>query len=323
MNGTEATPPDEQEGIRASVRQVMAEAGLSQADVARDSGIPYGTFTSWLGGTYKGNNERIAASVRVWLDARKTRARTQATLPTAPGFQPLPTAQRIIDVLTFAQVGPDFAVVAGGAGIGKTTAAEHYRENNPNVWMMTVEPCTCRTNVMLNELCEVIGISEKSQAKLSHAIARKVRGTGGLIIVDEGQHLETRAFDQLRSIHDRCGIGVAVLGNETVYARLEGEGRKPAFAQLFSRVGRRVVQSRPKAADVCQLIGAWGVTAADEKRLLQAIARKPGALRAITKTMRLAGVLAAGAEEPRGARHIKDAWAMLSPEDLSSADAQA
>lgn len=330
MNGTEPhsgntpeTPQERQDAIRAAVRQIMAEHRLNQTDVARDSGVAYGTFTSWMGGKYQGNNEKVGAEIQIWLDARHSRAKVLATLPPMPGFQMLPTAARIIDMLTFAQNGCDLCVVAGGAGIGKTTAAEHYRDTNPNVWMVTMEPCTSRTNAMLNEVCDALGIAERSQAKLSHAIARKVRGTGGLILVDEGQHLETRAFDQLRSIHDRCGIGVAVLGNETVYARLEGEGRKPAFAQLFSRVGRRLVQGRPKASDVCQLIAAWGVTDADEKRLLRAIANKPGALRAVAKTMKLASILAAGAEETRTAKHIRSAWKMLSPEDLSSPAADA
>jgi hypothetical protein len=34
---------------------------------------------------------------------------------------------------------------------------------------------------------------------------------------------------------DQAGIGIALLGNETVYARLEGGTRAAQYAQLFIR----------------------------------------------------------------------------------------
>src|SRR3546814_13135096 len=69
-----------------------------------------------------------------------------------------------------------------------------------------------------------------------------------------------------------------------------------------------VTQTRPKPDDMCALIKAWGVTNADEIRLLKAIAAKPGALRAMTKVLQLTTMLAAGAGAERNIRHIKAAW---------------
>ena len=36
-----------------------------------------------------------------------------------------------------------------------------------------------------------------------------------------------------------------MVGNEAVFARLEGQGKRAGLAQLYSRVGIRVTQARP------------------------------------------------------------------------------
>ena len=50
--------------------------------------------------------------------------------------------------------------------------------------------------------------------RLEAEIADRVRGTHGLLIVDEAQHLDTRALEVLRGLHDQAGIGLALMGNE-------------------------------------------------------------------------------------------------------------
>lgn len=297
--------------LRDQVRAVMEAEGLSQADVARDSGVAYGTFSGWLGGTYQGRNDRVAGEVQIWLASREERKRAAAVVPRSPGFVETRSATAFLEALRYAQVMPEISVVAGGAGIGKTTAAERYAATNPNVWLATMDPSTAGVHGMLAELAEVMGVVERVAMRMPRAIGRKIAGSGGLIVIDEAQHLQPVALDMLRSLYDRHGVGVALIGNETVYARLEGEGRKASFAQLFSRIGVRVTQARPRAEDVCALIAAWEVAEPEQVRLLKAIAAKPGGLRSLTKCLQLAGMLAAGAGETRGLAHIRAAWQRL------------
>ncbi|MDA0654724.1 MAG: AAA family ATPase [Proteobacteria bacterium] len=304
---------DEMEQMRAEVRVISEAEGRTLTELAREAGIAYGTFTGWVGGKYQGNNDRVAGDVQIWLASRSERRLASAALPAAPAFVATKTATRVIEVLQWAQIGPDMVVVAGGAGIGKTQACNHYAATNPNVWMATMQPATANVHTMLQAVAGAVGVSEKSPTRLATAVGERVAGTNGLVIVDEAQHLVTKALDQLRSLHDLYGIGVALVGNESVYGRLEGgEGRKPEFAQLYSRVGMRFTRPRPYADDICKLISAWNVEDADAVRLLKAIAGKPGALRGLTKTLRLASMLAAGDKTPPSAPHVSAAWARLS-----------
>ncbi|WP_425063223.1 AAA family ATPase [Pyruvatibacter mobilis] len=306
------------EDTRKRVTGIIEMESLTQADVARQAGIAYGTFTGWYRGHYKGDNDKVTGQVSIWLADRETRKRTAASITRAPDFQPTRSAKEFMDALHFAQVMPEISVVAGAAGIGKTTACHEYAAAAPNVWVATMNPTTSTCGAMQHELIHVLGVVERSAAKFARAIGAKLEGTGGLLIIDEAQHLKPEALDFLRSIYDRYNIGIALVGNETVYGRLEGNGGKAQFAQLFSRIGVRVTRSKPLASDMCKLIDAWGVTDAEEKRFLKAVAAKPGALRTMTKCLQLASMLAAGEEKERSLRHLKAAWEKLSPNAIAA-----
>lgn len=305
-------PEGLQEALRERTRAEMKAAGLSQAAAAKDASIAYATFSAWLNGKYEGDNERVAQEVARWLDARAERQTAAAALPGDIGFVRTASAEAIWSVLRYAHIAPAITVVATGAGVGKTSAAKEYARLTPNVWLATMDPTTANVSPMLGEIVAELKLEERSPAKFRPAICRYVKNKGGLLIIDEAQHLKAQALDALRSIHDRTGCGLALLGNETVYARLEGGSRKPEFAQIFSRIAARLSQTKPRDDDAPALLDAWGVTAADARRFLCGIAVKSGALRGMVMTIRQAHMVAAGAgAEPR-LEHYKAAWERLS-----------
>ncbi len=312
---------EEQEAIRAQIRAVMADEDLSMTDVARGAAIPYGTFSSWMGATYNGRGDRVGAQAKRWIEARKIQQETRALAPSAPGFLMTPSAEAFQNVFAHAQHMVDLAVITGGPGVGKTMAAQAYRARTPNVWLMTAEPCFATPRMLLDDVSETLGIPREYTAQMaSRAVVRKLRDSGALLIVDEAQHLSTAALDQLRTIHDLAHVGVVLVGNETIYARLEGGTRTAAFAQLFSRVGFRLPRgAKPLAKDVDVLLDAWGVQSTPERKLLHTIARKPGALRGMTKTLRMAHMMAAAEHVPLADNHILVAYRQLSATDLAEA----
>lgn len=316
MIALETELSDEQmEALRAEVRQLLSSSGLSQQAAARDAEIAGATFSAWLTGKYAGDNQRVARDVRRWLASREERRKAAAAMPTRPGFVVTPTSERIVAVLQYAQAAPDISVLVGGAGIGKTTTLTQYHQQTPNTWLATMTPATSGVTPMMREICIEMGLPEKNVAELPRLIERKARGTGGLIIVDEAQHLSRPALEQLRSIHDRAGIGIVLAGNPSVLGRLEGD-RKAEFAQLFSRIGMKLVLPKARMGDVAALLDAWGIGEKDEIKLLQTIAGKPGALRGLTKCLALATMVAAGAGRARTADDIRAAWSQLDPQAL-------
>src|SRR5699024_622529 len=265
----------------------MEQYALSQAVVARESGVNSSAFNRWLRGQYPGDNATIDDKIKRWLDARLERRRTEATLPAAPAWVDTPSARQVLSALSYAQMAGDITVIYGGAGVGKTLAARRYKRQAPNVWIATMTPATSVLGSALERIALTVGLRPSGRAaRIEGDIIDKLTGTQGLLIIDEGQHLCPRALEAVRSLQDATGIGVAILGNEIVYAQLTGGTRSMGFAQLFSRIGKRVRLTRPKAADVDALLDAWGINARDAQRLLHQIAKKPGALRGVTKTLR-------------------------------------
>ena len=116
----------------------------------------------------------------------------------------------------------------------------------------------------------------------------------------------------MRTLHDNAGIGIALVGNTTVFGRLGADQRTPQFAQLFSRIGMRMNLDKPRKADVTMLLTAWGLEEKAARELAMGIAMKPGALRSMTKVLRMAGGLGslAGREKPN-VQDIQDAWSQL------------
>ncbi len=316
QGATNVTPirPDD-DALRDSLRAVMqAERKLTQAQLAREVGISSSAVNQWLQGVYAGDNEAIEAKLRIWLDAYHERRRSGEQMPAAPDWVPTPTGQRIIGALGYAQVAGDIAVIYGGAGVGKTSAIRHYATGALQVWHVTMTPASASVVTALEEICAAIGINEQGgAARLHRAIVRRVRGTGGLIVIDEAQHLSTAALDQIRSIHDATGIGIALVGNTEVYARMTGGNRAAYLDRLYSRIGKRLHVRASTADDVAALIAAWAVEGKCRSTLAE-IARRPGALRTVTKVLRLAGMHALAEGKQTCCDHIGRAWRELGGE---------
>ena len=290
--------PEMQDDLRKRVRDIMARDSLKMTDVASGTGVPYGTIAAWLAGTYAGKTEDKAEKVALWLDAREQKARVSMAMPAAPTFLETDSSARMLALFQYCQHAPDIGVIAGGAGIGKTTTAFEYQRRAPNVFIITAEPVMTSASNFLVELATIMSLPEGTPIRMSRAISRKLYNANALIIVDEAQHLSTSTLNQARALHDASKCGLVFVGNETVYGRM-GDGRAE-FAQLFSRVGMKHTQTRPREEDVRALLKAWGLGI--DERLPLAIAKKPGALRGLTKCIRLAHVLANG----EGAAHVEE-----------------
>jgi len=209
------------------------------------------------------------------------------------------------------------AVIYGGAGVGKTKALLKYAEKYPNVWVVTMSPATASVAAALEEIALGLGLRglPGRAARLQREIIRRLRDTKGVLIVDEAQHLFVSTLEAIRAIHDATEIGLVLCGNESVYSRLTGGSRTAIFAQLYSRVGKRLHLARSTSADVEELASAFGISGDEEVKALENIAQKPGALRGVVNVLRLASILAKGEKETMTLRHINLAWKDLAEEN--------
>lgn len=288
------------DALRETIRDALGtDKTLSQNTLAKKAGFSESALSQWLNSVYRGDNEAVETKLRIWLEAHQARIAADSQLPRAPEFVPTPTATRVMGALSYAQMAGDIIVGYGGAGLGKTSACEQYQRSRPNVWIATMTPASSGVVTALEEISEALNVAPGGGALRMHrAIVKRVRATNGLLVIDEAQHLSVPALDQIRSIHDATSIGIALIGNEGVYARMAGGRNATALDRLFSRIGRRLSLRASTDADIKMLVKAWRIDDAKCLPVLMEVARRPGALRALTKTLRLASMQAAA--EKRG-----------------------
>ena len=230
-----------------------------------------------------------------------------------PGWVETATSKRIMAVLSYSHQAQDIGVIYGGAGVGKTTAARHYTAGTGETWLCTMSPDVSKAAGALEQACRAMGTQGAlAAARSKQAILDKLADRNALLIVDEAQHLTVEALECFRAIYDASRIGLVLMGNAQVYARLTGGRRDAVFAQLFSRIGLRLALSRALKSDAEQIAVAWGVSGKAEITFLSRIAQAHGALRLMVKTLREAHRSAGGA--PLTLDHLQAAWARLGGE---------
>ncbi|OJF91728.1 DNA transposition protein [Rhizobium sp. 58] len=298
---------------------VATANGWNKAEVARRISMADGTFSQWFSGKYAGRLDGHNRTVSQWLSAMEESAKSTGRIPQSPAFLALRGTREIFETLDWAQACPDLVMITLGAGMGKTEACAHYEKTRPHVYRATVSENTKTVHGMLVELADELDVQEHNPARLARAIGNRLKRTGGgtLLIVDEGQHLNDEALNQLRHFVDVYKCGVAIVGNSEVYSRFAKVKGGKSYAQLKSRVGKRLQQAAPYNEDLLAFIGAWNITDESSIKFLMGIGLKGGAFRQIDKTMKLASMVATGRDEAVTLRHIEAAWKNRNVEDMA------
>jgi DNA transposition AAA+ family ATPase len=281
------------EELRRRVRAELARGALSHSMAAKDVGIPKATFTQWLNdsATY---SDKTTGKIESWLDGRDpvgSEALSFVDLPDEPPFYQTKTARRILNILSYCHAYRDMGCIYGDAGVGKTRSVRKYADGFENIFILTGAPEVATVHPMLEALARTVGLDDCTGG--SRVISWQIRehlkaAKRPFVIIDEAQHLGLNALESLRSIHDETEVGMALVGNTMVYERLTGGAKTACFAQLFSRMGAQLRVRKPVPDDVSALGRAWGLDEQSSLDYLTQIARRPGALRSVTKVLRLA-----------------------------------
>ncbi|MEO5774908.1 MAG: AAA family ATPase [Sphingomicrobium sp.] len=311
MNNPENLPLDVQEQIEWLLEHKQL-ASASWTILAQQTGIAAGTLSVFAGGKYQGDNERVAREVFRYRQHLQTQAELNVEAPDIPPFYLAPTAKKLQSMFAWGQRGR-IVICALGPGCSKTTTAENYRDCMSNVWLITGKPSCAGLNNMQIEVLAALG--ERDARGTGQALSRRIRdriaNSNGLLIFDEAQHFHERAIEEIRSWHDATGIGVALIGNYNVLARIEGGNRSAAFAQLYSRVSMKLVQNLPTTSDARTLAEAWAVEDQKQTDFIVRMSQRPGGLRTLTMMMELATMVATSERRPRELSHLQEAWAQL------------
>ncbi len=232
--------------LQARVEQFLKEKGISRAKAAPMMGMSDATLSLYMSSKYDGNVGNIESKLTEFFKAQDEQAASaEKALPYKPIQDYIPTSisEDVYKLIRYCQLEKGMVIIHGDAGIGKTKGAEKFVRDNPtsSVYIQAT-PSTGTVGSVLSLVARALRVTEcRKKVELIAAIREKLDGTNRIIIIDEAQHLQLRALDEIRAWTEPnpetklSGIGIALIGNTTVYSRMAGR-QEAQFSQLFSRI---------------------------------------------------------------------------------------
>jgi len=254
-----------------SVKRHIITTGKTQSAVATELGVSKGLLSAFLSNKYATPLEIIPK-----IDALLKVAAKKEMLPEDPPFAMTSISRKITSVIEYCHYQGKIGVAYGDAGIGKTMTASQYARDNPDAVMITVAPCYATISGVTELLAERLKIKQNVSRKTFGEIINRLAGTNKVILIDEAQHLTSKAINHLRSIPDGVlaktgrGIGMAFIGNDEIYFSMRGN----AYAQIYSRIGirRRLETTQIQPSDI-RAVFAQAELDKDSVDILHAISR--------------------------------------------------
>jgi hypothetical protein len=309
FNINEKMVPIDHESLRERLRQHLEATGKSQSEIAKSIGMAPAVLTGFMKGTYKGDMSGVAARLEDYLSLEIQRM----AAPKEPEFVMTKFASHVVAVADYARRNNDIGLVHGDAGVGKTTALEYYTDEHKGVIMITAGIQLSTPKAVLEEILDKLGDKEYgSVSRMSKSIIQTLQGSGRLIIIDEATHLNERAKEVLRYLHDQAGIGIVYAGTHELYKQMYGRNGI-VFAQLLSRIGiRRSLQLKEiTKTDIKLLFEQNGKLEEDCINFLLKQAKGDGGLRYAKKVYMLASTLSFSDGHDLNRQYLEDATEML------------
>jgi DNA transposition AAA+ family ATPase len=187
------------------------------------------------------------------------------------GFCLTDPAKQILGVFKCCHEDGDMGVVVAAAGSGKTETGRHYKRNHPDTLFRTADITTRApgsTLLLISQGLPGVSRYDATSAVFMQRIIEHLSGSRRLLIIDEAHFLSWESIEAVRRIHDATGIGIVLMGQESLYQQMRGGRRSVLFDQILSRIGVRChLRGDVTAADVSMLVNSILPGGVDRKAL--------------------------------------------------------
>lgn len=236
--------------IREEVTKIIEADGLSVSAVGRACGISAAAVSTFLGGKYKGRNDRVEKALESFVRRHREKKAARVDLE----FVDTSVAKKIHEIADMVHTDCEVGVITGEAGVGKTFALRRYAELNPDVILIEVD-FGYSALWLFKELCREVGIEHRGQlSEMAAGIIKRLHDSGRLLVIDEAEYLPHKALELLRRVHDKAGVGMLLVGMPRLIHNLRGS--RGQYAQLYSRVGVYAQLEKLSPVDTKAIVGS-------------------------------------------------------------------
>lgn len=290
------------------LRSHLAATGSTQSAIAKSIGLTASVISHFLKNTYQGDVQAVADRLNEYLNlederiAMRIQVSKETTLKTR-------AYQEIHIILREISKECEMGLIVGDAGTGKTTALKAYAKANKTCILVEADHgYTARA--LFVDLCNTLHLETRGSIHdLLERVVTRLSESGRLIIIDEAEHLPYRALDLIRRIHDKAGVGVALVGMPRLQKNITGD--RQHYAQLYSRIGafRRIGALTDEDIEAMVRASLGTVTAEAMDSLVKACRRNA---RVLSKLLKWAGKLSRINGIPVNAQVVEEALGFIS-----------
>ncbi len=216
---------------------VKAHTDVSNRIIAQNVGCSSTTVNLFINDNYKVSPEKLVEISRKFESYLNNFE--QAKRVAVSGhlkFVMTSTAQTIFNTCNYVIGYKKIGVVVGEPGCGKTIACEQFAIKNSTSILLKITPTTTRSS-LLGMLCNELKLSfSPRQLDIPfQQIIKSLQSTNRLLMIDEGENLDSKCLEIVRRIQDFAGIPILICGTDRILYRLKGF--RGELAQLYSRIG--------------------------------------------------------------------------------------
>jgi DNA transposition AAA+ family ATPase len=220
---------DQVSNVRADYIRYSREHDIRDAKAARQIGMSAATISQFRNKCYLGDNDSLARKLNDWMeqDARR-RARR---LPRE--YVDTTICQDIAMIVDITCADNMMAAIVAPAGSGKTMMIDMLAER------FMGRAIYCHADLhgrsFLKAVAQAVGATCRSgsAAEIMENIVARLRGTNRPLFLDEAHTLRPDVFSRIRTIHDRTGCPIIMVGAKAILTRIDD--RRDGAGQLSRR----------------------------------------------------------------------------------------
>ena len=223
-------------------------------------------------------------------------------------------AQRVFGALDFALTQSTMVSLEGEARMGKTEAAKQWVEQRgPGRAVMIECPVIGSPIAVLKEIARKVGLSHKEKRQNMARRIGNAFSSDRVLVIDEAGRMfpkgkgSPEALDEIRSIHDRTGCGIALLVTRADVKKLTESAYM--VGQLIGRIDLPAMLPEFEQNDVDVIVNQFGKFSKPIRQKLYRVATQPGRLGAMLSILKTANRFALKNREEITDKHVEAAIA--------------
>ena len=233
-------------------RFLEAHPDFTQTQVAASIGVSVSALNSFIKGTYKGNNERIAKAITYFLDKQKEAGEETGKFKKDFDFVETEVYNNVLRSVNLAEYRGEIRVITGASGVGKTVSLNQIKADRDSSMILVKCYPAIRKNRFLKKLCQSAGIDAVgTYDDMFEELCDRLNDTGRIIAIDEAEHLTIDSIDAVRRINDFTGCGVVFVGLPKFYNALSR--RQADYAYVYNRTAMPMKLKKNKATDLASM----------------------------------------------------------------------